>query len=93
MKSDQLQIRINPELKQDLEPIFEALGITFSQAVTMFLHQVKMNNGLPFDLRIGNTPNALTAETIRKSMRGEAVHSYDSLEAWEAHHNGTAKVK
>lgn len=51
-KSEYLQVRIDPELKEKAEKVFEKLGISTSQAIKLFLNQVTMNNGLPFDLYV-----------------------------------------
>ena len=45
-------VRINPRIKEEVSPILSDLGISLSEAINMFLHQVKLNNGLPFELKI-----------------------------------------
>ena len=49
-------VRINSEIKEQVTPILNTLGISLGDAVNMFLHQVKLNNGIPFDL-IVRTPS------------------------------------
>ena len=44
-------VRINDKIKKDVTPILEDLGISLSEAINMFLHQVKLNNGIPFELK------------------------------------------
>ncbi len=46
------------------------MGLTVSDAVRILLTKVAKEKALPFDLN----PNALTADTLRKSERGEDVH-------------------
>ena len=48
MKTAILNARIEPRLKNDVEKIFQELGISPTQAITMFYKQVILNNGLPF---------------------------------------------
>ena len=43
-------IRVNSEIKEQVTPILNTLGISVSEAVNMFLHQVKIHNGIPFEL-------------------------------------------
>ena len=43
-------VRINSDIKEQVVPILNTLGISLSEAVNMFLHQVKLHNGIPFDL-------------------------------------------
>lgn len=41
-------VRIDPKIKEEVVPILTDLGISLSEAINMFLHQVKLNNGIPF---------------------------------------------
>ena len=44
-------VRINDNIKEEVTPILNDLGISLSEAINMFLHQVKLNNGIPFNLK------------------------------------------
>ena len=44
-------VRINEKIKKEVTPILDDLGISLSEAINMFLHQVKLNNGIPFELK------------------------------------------
>lgn len=44
-------VRINDKIKEEVTPILADLGISLSEAINMFLHQIKINNGIPFDLK------------------------------------------
>ena len=48
-KSTNLYVRIEPELKDRAETILSQLGIPMSNAVGMFLKQVVLRRGIPFD--------------------------------------------
>lgn len=41
------------------------------EAISMFLTQVALNKGIPFDIKI---PNTLTEETLLKVENGEELH-------------------
>lgn len=45
-------VRINDNIKKDITPILESLGISLSEAINLYLHQIKLNNGIPFNLKI-----------------------------------------
>ena len=49
-KSCYLTIRIDPEVKADAGKLFNKLGITTTDAVTMFLHKALITGGLPFSV-------------------------------------------
>lgn len=46
-------MRLAPELKEEAMKILEPLGLKMTGAVTIFLKAVIRENGLPFDMRIG----------------------------------------
>jgi len=52
MKTVTINTRVSPELKQDVEKILSSLGLTTSQAITMYLQQIRMRNGIPFAVEV-----------------------------------------
>ena len=46
-------MHLDPELKEEAMKILEPLGLKMTGAVTIFLKAVIRENGLPFDMRIG----------------------------------------
>lgn len=44
-------VRINDNIKKEVLPILDDLGLSLSEAINIFLHQVKINNGIPFSLK------------------------------------------
>ena len=53
-KTAYLHTRLEPELKAKAEEVFQKLGVSPSEAVTMFYSQVVLHEGFPFPLRIPN---------------------------------------
>ena len=49
-KTEVVHTRIAPETKAECDYIFSKLGITTSYAITMFLNQVALRKGIPFDI-------------------------------------------
>ena len=70
-KSATIQTRIDPKVKSQAQKILNKLNISMSEAITLFLTQVSLNKGLPFEIKI---PSELTEETLRKSENGEELH-------------------
>lgn len=62
-KSALLQTRLEPELKAEAKSILDDLGISTSEAVTMFLRQVVLTKSIPFPLRV---PNRETIAAIKE---------------------------
>ncbi|MEN6326388.1 MAG: type II toxin-antitoxin system RelB/DinJ family antitoxin [Syntrophomonas sp.] len=51
-KSSNLYVRIEPDVKEQAEKVFDSLGISMSNAVGLFLKQVVINQAIPFELRL-----------------------------------------
>jgi len=76
-KSAMIRARVEPELKAEVEEIFNKLGLTTTEAITLFYHQVKTRKGIPFDV---NIPNETTLETARKTDAGQELNQYANLD-------------
>ena len=70
-KTATIQARIDPGLKQKAQKILNKLNITMSEAISLFLTQVSLNKGIPFEIKI---PNKLTEETLLKSEAELELH-------------------
>ena len=53
-KSATVRARIEPELKVDVETLFKRIGLSTTEAINLFYRQVKLRNGLPFNVVIPN---------------------------------------
>ena len=71
-------IKLDKAAKDEAKRIFKALGLTMGEAVNLFLHQVNLNKGLPFEVKI---PNKLTKKVIEEAREGKniAPFSVDEL--------------
>lgn len=52
VKSSNLYVRIEPDVKEQAEKVFDGLGISMSNAVGLFLKQVVINQAIPFELTL-----------------------------------------
>ena len=52
MKTSNLSIRIEPNLKNEAEEVLSNLGLSLSGAVNLFFKQIILNNGLPFEVKM-----------------------------------------
>ena len=75
MKSEFIRVRVEPELKRETEAVLAGLGISMSDAVTVFCRQVVLQRGLPFVVRI---PNAKTQAALAEDF--SQAKSYDTVE-------------
>ena len=74
-KTANIRARVEPGLKTEVENILADLVLTVSETVHLLYRQIKLQRGLPFDVRI---PNALTARTLNASKSGKSVKRFGS---------------
>lgn len=53
-KTTFIRARVDPRLKHDAEAVLRTLGVNTTSAVTMFLKQISLRKGIPFDIHIPN---------------------------------------
>ena len=80
-KTDMIRARVEPELKREAEDLFSDLGLSATDAITLFYRQVTLHQGLPFDVRI---PNPETIEALTQARDGIGLIEYTSLEDLKA---------
>ena len=51
-KTTNIYVRLEPGLKEQAEAVLGQLGIPVSNAVNIFLKQVVMHRGIPFDVKL-----------------------------------------
>lgn len=49
-KSENINIRIEPELKKEAEETLDYLGLTMAEAIKLFLKQVTLTDSIPFKI-------------------------------------------
>lgn len=83
--------RVEPEIKEQAEDVLNKLGISMSNAVGMFLRQVVIQRGIPFEMKlpvneplaIGNLTKAQLDAEISKGMadiENGRVYTVDEVE-------------
>lgn len=51
-KQAYIRMRVDPEIKEASERIFEQLGLSTTEAIRLFLAQVTLRHGLPFEVTL-----------------------------------------
>jgi len=54
-RTQAFSMKVEPELKNEAEVVLKELGISLSDAINIFLTQVVLHNGLPFELKLPPT--------------------------------------
>ncbi len=60
-KTAMIRARVEPELKRQVDDVFTELGLSATEAITLFYKQIVIYHGLPFRVRV---PNAATIEAL-----------------------------
>ena len=80
-KSSSVFSRVEPELKKQAEEVLSQLGIPMANAINIYLRQIVLRKGIPFDVRLPyNAPfnfNALSPE----QLDAEIQKGFDDLNA------------
>ncbi|MEX2517488.1 MAG: type II toxin-antitoxin system RelB/DinJ family antitoxin [Gammaproteobacteria bacterium] len=73
-----VRARIDAKTKKQAAKALAAMGLSVSDYIRMALVRVARDKAVPFPVHV---PNEQTAATLRKSERGEDVHSAEDAEA------------
>jgi len=92
-KTSSVYTRVEPELKEQVEQVLSRLGIPMANAINLFLNQVVLHNGIPFDVKIPGRVPPDKPEISRKKVGIEKKLGYDSLEAEKTVPTKKAKEK
>ena len=77
-KTATFQMRINPDIKQQVEEIYAQQGLSFTDAVNIFIQQSLNMGGLPF-LASSENEEYMKAKAMRRLM-AEVQKGWDSAE-------------
>jgi DNA-damage-inducible protein J len=72
-KTGYITARIEPKLKARAGRVLTKLGVSTTDAITMFLRQVVLRGGLPFEVRVPNSETRKAIEEL-EAGGGEIFH-------------------
>jgi len=78
-KTTSLYVRLEPELKEQAETVLEQLGIPVSNAVNMFLKQVVLQRGIPFDVKLPSTKPIGVSDLTESELNTELEKGFTDL--------------
>ena len=81
VKKADIFMSVDPETKEQAEAILNQLGIPMSYAISMFLRQVVLQRGIPFDMKLPvSVPIAIDSMT-REEFDRELQKGMDDIAA------------
>lgn len=70
MKATTVRARIDESLKAEVEIVLGELGLTLSEAITLFMAQIKLKRGIPFAIKV---PNHVTLQVFKDTDSGKNI--------------------
>ena len=77
-KTATITVRLDPKIKSSAEAVLSELGLTTTQAVTLFFNQVSLNKGLPFAVEI---PSDELLEALDDTASRRNIKTFDDANA------------
>jgi DNA-damage-inducible protein J len=65
-----VQARIDPHIKEEARSVLDELGISMSEAIVVYLKQIILQRGIPFELKL---PNKATSQAVQELESGKGV--------------------
>jgi DNA-damage-inducible protein J len=81
MSTESTSLRLDVKAKKQAYAVFKEVGLKPAQAINLFLKQVAMRGGIPFEIKI---PNADTIEAMKelenkKGSKAKGSSFYEEL--------------
>ena len=81
MSTESTSLRLDLKVKKQAYAVFKKVGLKPSQAINLFLKQVALHGGIPFEIKI---PNADTIEAMKelenkKGSKADSSSFYEKL--------------
>lgn len=82
-KTSSMHIRVEPKVKEEVEKILNTLGMTSTEAINIYLKQIILNAGIPFEIKMPQFSDEMLeaiaeAEEIMKNP--DEYPSYNSVD-------------
>lgn len=71
-----VQARVDPRIKEQARNVLHELGMSMSEAIVVYLKQIILQRGIPFELKL---PNKATLQAVRELESGKGA-TFDSVD-------------
>ena len=79
-KTSNIFARVEPEIKEQAESVLNQLGIPMSSAVSMFLRQVVIQRGIPFEMKLPAKRTLEIGKLTKEQLDVEIAKGVDDIE-------------
>ena len=77
--------RVEPDVKEKAEEVLNQLGIPMSNAVSMFLRQIVMHRGIPFEMKLPPRAPIEYASLSKEQFDAEIRKGIDDIKSGRVH--------
>lgn len=82
-KTSSMHIRVEPKIKEEVEKILNTLGMTSTEAINIYLRQIILNSGIPFEIKAPQFNNEMLEaieEAKEMEKHPEKYKAFDTVE-------------
>lgn len=80
-KTATLNLRVNPDVKENAENILSQLGIPMATAIDMYLKQIALVGGIPFSVVLPKVPESINADTMTSAeLHAKLDKGYEDID-------------
>ena len=79
-KTTSIYARVEPAIKEEAENILSQLGIPMSNAINIFLRQIVLQKGLPFEVKINQNKPLVYGDLTPDEFNFEIEKGFKNLE-------------
>ncbi len=72
--------RVEPEIKEQAESVLDQLGIPMSNAIGMFLRQIVIQRGIPFEMKLPAKRPLSMGELTKEQLDAELLKGMNEIE-------------
>jgi DNA-damage-inducible protein J len=76
-KTATLTVRLDAQIKHDAQEVLKQLGMTTTQAISMYFSQISAEKALPYHPHI---PNAETEAAMQELIDGKNLRTFETVE-------------
>ncbi len=79
MRNEVIHVRVSDDLKASVEHILNGLGVSLSYAINMYLKQIEINRGIPFQIVLPSQKKQKEIEMLAHAINltgGKEVNTY-----------------
>lgn len=81
-KTATLNLRVNPIVKERAEAVLSRLGVPMSTAIDIYLNQISLTGGIPFNVTLPKAPDVINADLMTdEQLHAKLKKGYDDSEA------------